>query len=225
LSLIDGEGRVAILYGTSPLPIPPDRNVYLSRPDYAGAHPLVVVVPGDGGVTPSVKALCRRLSRFGYAALAPDLFRGKTAGALSDAPGGRVDTDLADLVSVTRDEWSHWCGSQRFVALGLGTGVPAAVRLGSGDGGGVAISPASFDGLVDALVASPAPLLALVGGMTGPEVHAARDAVGRGEWVVYGSAAPDFFDDGADGYDRPSAEDAFRRLVSFLDGRLTRVEA
>ncbi len=213
MGLIDGEGRVAILYGVSPLPIPPGIDVYVSRPDYAGAHPLVVVVGDTGGTTPSVKALARRLSRYGYAALAPDLQR---------VPA--VDAALADVVSVARDEWAHWCSADRFVALGLGAGAPAAARLAAAHGGACALVPASLDGVADA-VGTVGPLLVLVGGVPGDEVRAAREAAGRGEWVRYGSAGAGFFDDGSAEYDRPSAEDAFRRLIDFLDGLLTRVEA
>ncbi|MFH1103701.1 MAG: dienelactone hydrolase family protein [Actinomycetota bacterium] len=224
MSLVQGEGRVEILYGVSPMPIPPDRDVYVARPDFSGAHPAVIVVPGDGGVTPSVRALCRRIARFGYAALAPDLFRGASPGPISALPAARLEADLGDLLSVTGDEWSDWCASDRFVTVGLGAGAAAGARLGSGDGGAVVIVPASLHGLAEAL-ASGSALLALVGGAFAGEVHVVRDAVGRGEWVVYGSVGSGFMDDGSGDYDVASAEDAFRRLVAFLDGRLTRIGA
>jgi dienelactone hydrolase len=213
VGLIDGEGRVAILYGVSPLPIPPGLDVYLSRPDYAGAHPLVVVVGDAAGTTPSIKAMTRRLSRFGYAALAPDLGRARS-----------VDEALADVVSVARDEWSHWCSADRFVALGLGDGAAAAARLAGAHGGASVLIPRSLDGLAAAVSGSTGPLLVLVGAAGTEELRAARDGAGRGEWVRYGSAQAGFFDDGSPDYDRASAEDAFHRVIAFLDGRLTRVE-
>lgn len=213
MGLIDGEGRVAILYGVSPLPIPPGLDVYLSRPDYAGAHPLVVVVGDGSGITPSVKALTRRLSRFGYAALAPDL-RGVTS----------VEAALADLVSVARDEWSHWCSADRFVAFGLGEGAASAARLAGAHGGACALIPASLDGIAATVAGSTGPLLVLVGDSGTDDLRTARDEAGRGEWVRYGSAGAGFFDDGSPDYDRPAAEDAFHRVIGFLDGILTRVE-
>ena len=223
MSLISGEGRVEILYGATPLPIPPDREVYLGRPDFVGAHPVVVVVAGDGGVTPSVKALCRRIGRFGYVAVAVDLFRGVGSVSLASLSTSRVDGDLRDVLSVTRDEWSDWCASGRFGVLGLGTGSPAAARLASVGQGVLVAVPAAVDELAGNLMGQAVPLLTLAGGATASELQGARDAVG-GEWVRYGSVAPGFFDDGSPDYERSAAEDAFRRLVAFFDAWLARVE-
>ena len=223
MSLVDGEGRVEILYGVSPLPLAPFFDVYLARPDFAGAHPLVVVVAGDAGVTPSLRALCRRVARNGYAALAPDLFHSQPRGSIAALAADRINADLDALLSVTRDEWSRWCASDRFAVLGLGDGVPAAIRLASRPGGAAVISPGSLYELDHVLTAHPAPLLALVGGRSSEEARVIHDSAGRGEWVVYAGAGPGFFDDGSEDYHRPSAEDAFKRLIAFLDGRLTRV--
>jgi dienelactone hydrolase len=220
MSLIAGEGRVAILYGTSPLPVPPATDVYLARPDYAGAHPAVLIVP-DAGITPSVKALCRRIARFGYAALGMDL----AGNGVPGAPARRVDAALEALLSVARDEWSTWCGADRFVALGIGHGSLPAARLAAFGAGAAVIIPDSIDGLGDPLATLEIPLLALVGGRSSDEVRRVRDVAGRGEWVVFASTGPGFFDDDSDEYDRGSAEEAFRRFIEFLDGRLARVEA
>lgn len=212
-----------ILYGASPLPVSPDREVYLARPDFTGAHPVVIVVAGDQGVSPSIKALCRRLARYGYAALALDLFRTAEPESLAAIPPVRIAADLLDLLSVTRDEWSDWCAADRFGVLGLGAGAAAAARLAAERGAALAISPSALEDVAGLLAGLTSPLLAFLSG-PGGDVPAVRATVGRGEWVVYGSAGPGFFDDGSEDYDRPAAEDAFRRFIAFLDAWLTRVE-
>jgi carboxymethylenebutenolidase len=55
-----------------------ERRGYLALPGAAGPHKAVLVYQEAFGVNRYVQAECERLARAGYAALAPDLFRGET---------------------------------------------------------------------------------------------------------------------------------------------------
>lgn len=52
---------------------------YLAAPDSPGAHPALVVIHDDWGLTDWVKLQSRRLAGEGYVALAVDLYRGQVA--------------------------------------------------------------------------------------------------------------------------------------------------
>ncbi len=57
-----------------------ERRGYLALPHTAGPHPAVLVFQEAFGVNRYVQGECERLARAGFAALAPDLFRGETYG-------------------------------------------------------------------------------------------------------------------------------------------------
>jgi len=62
-----------------------ERRGYLALPATAGPHPAILVYQEAFGVNRYIQSECERLARAGYAALAPDLFRGETF-AYSDRP-------------------------------------------------------------------------------------------------------------------------------------------
>ena len=47
MSVIAGEGRVSILYGSQPMAIPPHRDGYVARPDTVAPHPAVAIATGQ----------------------------------------------------------------------------------------------------------------------------------------------------------------------------------
>jgi len=200
MTVLEGEGRVPILYGIQPLPAPPNPSVYLSRPDLDGRYPAIVVVHGGGGITSSAKSACRRLARQGYVAVAGD-------------PG---DQDAA--VVALAEDWGEWT-TGRVAVLGAGEGMASAQALATRHGAALILLGGSGtvdrDGFGDAMGS----ILALLAG--DPEdVRSLHEAAGRGQWVRYGDAGPGFHDEGAADFKATAAEDAYERMVSFLDRHL-----
>lgn len=215
MTVLTGEGRVTILYGSQALPMPPYRSVYLARPDLEGAYPAVVVAHGVAGLTPSVKAACRHLARFGYVGVAPDLHRGDR----SPDPG-RESGDLGDVVEALREDWDSWAEPGGLGCLGLGEGGPPASRLAAAHAGALILvgGPDAFD--ATALTEFAGPLLCLVATEDADLVRHLHDSAGRGQWVRYGDVGPGFYDEGSPDYHAASASDAYERVISFLDRHL-----
>jgi hypothetical protein len=116
VTVLEGEGRVPILYGSQALPSPPYPSVYLARPDLDGRYPPVVVV--HEAVTSSTKSVCRLLARHGYVAVAPD---------------------LANLESTV--DWA----SARLAVLGSDSVMPAAQALAVQHGAALVLLGAAAD--------------------------------------------------------------------------------
>ncbi len=57
----------------------PDAPGYLARPDGAGPYPGVVVIQEWWGLNAEIKEVCDLMAKNGFAALAPDLYRGEVA--------------------------------------------------------------------------------------------------------------------------------------------------
>jgi carboxymethylenebutenolidase len=223
LTVLEGEGRVSILYGTYALPMPPYRSVYLSRPDLEGRYPAVVLAHGAPGLTSSVKAACRRLARFGYVAVAPDLYRGAAPDA--DAmPTARARADLEDAVEALGEYWTEWA-ADRLAVLGLGAGGPQAARLAASHGAATILIGGAEAVDVETLAGGGGPLLVLISADDAETVRDLHDSLGRGQWIRYGDVASGFHDEGSADYQEASAEDAYRRVIEFLDGHLATVVA
>lgn len=134
MSVLKGEGKHPILFGSTSIPAGTRiHRGYLARPDLAGEWPTLVLVADAYGVTSSVKDLCRRLARHGYAALAPDLYRGAAPSrsegeraALEAAlaiPEGRALADFRDLVEFITNPAGHWSSAEHgFGVVGVGAG-------------------------------------------------------------------------------------------------------
>ena len=67
MTAIKGEGKYAMLYGSYRLPVGRDLHAYIARPDLSGSFPTIIVAHGAWGLTSHVKAVCRRLARYGFA--------------------------------------------------------------------------------------------------------------------------------------------------------------
>lgn len=214
MTVLTGEGRVTILYGVQALPMPPYRSVYLARPDLEGKYPAVVVAHGAAGLTPSVKAACRHLARFGYIGVAPDL--GKYAGPEAE----RTLEDIEDVVEALREDWQDWADGGPLGLLGLEEGARLAGR--SAAASEAALMVVGGPGAVDAelLRTGGGPLLCLMTAEDADVVKRLHQEVGRGEWVRYGDVGPGFHDEGSPDYHAPSAKDAYDRVIAFLDRHL-----
>jgi carboxymethylenebutenolidase len=227
MAVLEGEGRVQILYGRYLLPAAPHRPVYMSRPDVVGRHPSTVVLHDDVGVTPSVRDLCRRLARHGYVTVAPDLFRGSDPGDLSKVPAERGVGDGIEVADALTHSWDGFTAPTRPAIVALGTSVAVGAGVASRVGGPLVVVGGPVSASVEAITSVRGPMLGLLAGAAeAPQaVRAMHAEVGRGVWVVYPSAGRRFFDDGSDDFDHESFTDALQRLVAFLDRHLAVVHA
>jgi dienelactone hydrolase len=205
-----GEGKVPILFGSLPLPVPPNRSAYLARPDIAGEFATVVIAADTAGITPSIKAFARLLARHGYAVFVPAL-RTEFDLAVSD---------LADAVVSARIPGTAWASGDRVAIVGLGSGgVTAAVVAGDEGVSVLGLIGSTLDS--DLLEACTGPVIVLQGetdeATPADEVRALHQELGRGEWVLYGGVGAGFFDDASPTHNPAAAADAAERIIGFLD--------
>ncbi len=235
MSVLKGEGRVPILFGTSSVARGPvTHTAYLARPDLSGEWPTIIVVPSAWGVTSAVKDICRRLARQGFAVIAPDPFADSPPSRSLDADealawyadlGDRSFANLIDdVVRVVTNQAGFWSSAERgFGLLGLGPGGRHAVLAAErGVGSALGLLGAALGVIDDASVTQP--LLAVHGrdDERAPvdEVMAFRDRAPHGEFVLYEGVGRDFYDDYLDAYHPGAAADALERLVAFFEKEL-----
>lgn len=234
MTAIKGEGKYAMLYGSYRLPVGRDLPAYIARPDLSGSFPTIVVAHGAWGLTSHVKAVCRRLARYGFAAICPDLYHRGLRSRLDDRaeaddrwsaiPDGRAVRDLVEAFDNAAAPGTEWADGARVGVLGLGAGggpaLAAAPRIETLGAMALVCAPVTADGLAAAGV----PVLGVFGAddeiVAAEDVRAARDAAGRGEFAFYGGVGHDFLDEMRDGYDHASAEDAYTRIIGFFESRL-----
>lgn len=211
MAVIEGEGRVPILFGSLALPVPPNRPAYIARPDLRGEF-ATVVIAHDDRITSSVKAMARRLARHGYGVFVPALRPDLAAAA----------RDLADAVHSARIPGTPWASAERTAVVGLGSGgVVAAIVAADEEVGPLVLIAASLDS--ELLARHSGRLLVLHGAddavTPDDELRQIRQEVGRGEWVVYNGVGARFYEDSNERYDAAAADDVMGRLVDFLDAR------
>lgn len=227
MSVLKGEGKVPILFGTTSVARGPlTHTAYLARPDLSGEWPTIVAVPSAWGVTSAIKDTCRRLARQGFAGDPPD--RSLSAdealawyAALGDQPVAAVIQDIVRVVTNPAGFWSS--AEDGFGLLGLGPGGRHAVlaaRRGTGDA--VGLLGAAWGVMDDARLTQP---LLVVHGRDDElapisDVMAFREQNPHGEFVIYDGVGRDFFDDYVPGYDVGAAADALERLASFFEKQL-----
>ena len=237
MSVLKGEGKVPILFGMCSVPSGPlIHSAYLSRPDLTGEWPTIVVVSPAWGVTSSVKDICRRLARHGFAVIAPEPYPGgaparnislkdAVAGyeALGEAPVlGLID----DVVGFITNPAAVWSSAERgYGILGLGSGGPRAIDAAAAElCQALALVSAPLGNAGAAVVSLTPALLALHGRYDElapvDGVLAFREAVPHGEFVLYDGVGHGFADDYSDEYAPAAAADAIERLIAFFDKEL-----
>lgn len=223
MAVLKGEGRVPIIYGELPLPVPPNRSAYIARPDVEGEHPTVVLAHGGAGITPGTKALARYLARHGYAVMVPDL----TRGASSDGDGFEwAVSDLASGVDSAAIPGTAWASEFRLAIVGVGVGgVVASIVAVDTEVGALVLAGAVLD--VELLSKFDGALLVLHGAdddlAPAAEVRDWQQSVGRGEWIIYSGVGAGFLEEGSEGFDEAAATDAEGRIITFLDRLLMEV--
>ncbi len=234
MSVLKGEGKVPILFGTSSIAAGSRTHEgYLARPDLAGEWPTVLVVPDVFGVSSSVKDLCRRIARQGFAAIGVDPYEKKPPGrSLAHdeitASYHRLDTDrvlrmILDVVRFLRNPAGFWSSAEHgYGVLALGEGLRFVLPLltaAQPEVLGLAYT-AQTDESNARLARFGGPILGVWGGddevvdLTG--ARRLREEHRRTEIVMYGGVGHAFLDDGSDDYDFAAAQDALDRLAEFF---------
>lgn len=238
MSVLKGEGKVEILFGSTSIAARSRvHGGYLARPDRAGEWPTIVLVAPAWGVTSSVKDVCRRVARHGFAVIAPDLYRGKPPGrrvsradaeaAAAALPASQADRVITDIVAFIANPAGFWSSAEHgFGVLGIGTGGVAAVRAAVDQNAAalaLVYAPLAAEE-VSQLVRYRGAALGLYGRkdeiVAASDVSAWRDEAPRLRLVMYGEAGHDFLDDNGDTYAPTVAGDAIERIAEFFAGRL-----
>lgn len=239
MSVLKGEGKFPILFGSTSIAVGPVTHTgYLARPDLSGEWPTVVLVPSAHGVTSNVKDLARRLARQGFAAVAPDLYRGRAPRRFADDDEARAAfgalgerrpvADLEAIAGFIRNPAGFWSNAELGAGLflvGEGAGVGLAAARAFGPAAVAMAYPVGVSALADRLRAiGSAPLLGLAGRddelVPVDDVMAARAAAPHAEWVLYDGVGHAFLDDSREAYDRETAMDALERVSDFFEKHL-----
>jgi carboxymethylenebutenolidase len=206
---------------------------YLATPA-AGKGPGVLVIQEWWGLVPHIKNVCDRLAAEGLSALAPDMYQGKIANEPDEAEKlfmalqiGQAEKDLAGATG-------YLAGHSSTAKLGA---------VGFCMGGQLALFAGCIDGRIGAVVnfygvhpnVKPdygrlaGPVLGLFAekdGFVTPQVArdvetAIRKAGKQVETHIYPGADHAFFnDERADVYNKPAADDAWRRTLAHFRAHL-----
>ena len=237
MSVLKGEGKVPILFGTTSVHAGPLTHTgYLARPDLTGEWPTVLLLSDAWGLTASMKDIARRLARPGLAVLAPDVYSGaspdrslpaeEAEAAYAELDSGRVGAMVGDIRAFITNPAGFWSSAERgFGLLGIGHGGRFAVEAGAeGIGDALGLVAAPVAGVAGAIGGVDQPLLALYGRADDAapvdDILAMRESVPHGEFVLYEGLGGGFLDDFADGYDFSAAGDAIERLTNFFEKEL-----
>jgi carboxymethylenebutenolidase len=202
---------------------------YLVVPDSDGPHPAVVVIHEAFGLNDNIRDISRRFAAEGYAALAVDLFTGRSrtlcmARVIGGLITGREPSAIPELVAAL-----DYLAAQPEVD-------PERVgAIGFCMGGGFAIAWARRDERLRAIApfygTNPRPLAAVrrmcpvVGSYPGKDFTArsgrkldaqlSRLGVAH-DMKIYPDARHSFFNDGGRAYNEPAASDAWERTLAFF---------
>lgn len=204
-------------------------DAYLATPA-SGKGPGVVVIQEWWGLVPHIKDVCDRFAAEGFTALAPDMYHGKTADE-PDGAGklfmalniGQAEKDLKGSVAYLAQHSS----TTKLGAVGFCMGGQLALFAGT-------LNP-SIGAVVDFYGVHPnvkpdysklsCPVLGLFAekdGFVTPETARAVDAeikkAGKqSEIHIYPNVDHAFFNDtNKAAYDKPAADDAWRRTLAFF---------
>jgi carboxymethylenebutenolidase len=200
---------------------------YLSTPK-SGAGPGVLVIQEWWGLVPHIKHVADRFAGEGFAALAPDMYHGKTASEPDGAGKLFMALNIARAEKDLRGAVAHLLAHSKTIGV-----------VGFCMGGQLALFAATLNPTVGACVnfygihpnVKPdyarlaGPVLGLYAerdGFVTPSVARQVDAdirkAGKSSEIhIYPGVDHAFFnDERSDVYDRPAAEDAWRRTLTFF---------
>jgi carboxymethylenebutenolidase len=202
---------------------------YLATPA-TGKGPGILVIQEWWGLVPHIKDVCDRFAREGFTALAPDMYHGATASEPDGAGKLFMALNIAQAEKDLRGAATYLAGQSSTTKLGA---------VGFCMGGQLALFAATLNPNVGATVnfygihpnVKPdysklsSPVLGLFAEKDGfvtpqvaKEVDAAIKAAGKqSEIHVYPGVDHAFFNDtNKDAYNKPAADDAWKRTLAFF---------
>ena len=212
---------------------------YFATPDGA-VGPGVVVLHAWWGLTEPFRQVCDRLAETGFVALAPDLYRGKTAATVEEAQAlgealdrdvERVRGDIAEAVQILRQHdatnLAEGRGKLAFVGFSLGGAYALDMSVNLAEEiAAVVTFYASYPGL-DYSGAKAAYLCHFAEddpfepAESVAQMEQALQAAGRPVTVhTYPGTKHWFFEDNRPEYDAEAARLAWERTIAFLHERL-----
>ena len=235
-----GEGRSEVVYSRVTIPRWGESITgWLTRPQHRPA-PGLVIAPYAWGVTGFMEMLCHQLSRSGYSCLAVEPYsRGGKPKRSSTVEQARATfaglnrralvLDLMAGLEFLRK--SDDAAPDRVGVMGIGDGGPAALELAGDRQLGLRSLVMVYGALPQGEGELPPiglPVLGLYGGKDDVvPADAARafaglvaKAGGKPELYVYPDAQHNFLDDEREEYDPGSSDDAFAKLLAFLEKTL-----
>lgn len=207
---------------------------FLALPEGSGPHPGVVVIHEAFGLTPNIKNITQRFAEAGYAALAVDLFTDRNrvmcmtrymAGSLLGSVNryGIIDLKMALTMLAKLPE----VDARRMGAIGFCMGGGFAVAWACTDSRLKVIAP--FYAMNPRPIDLVKRLCPVVGSYPGKDFTAnAGRALERTleqngiahDIKIYPDSRHSFFDEHGRAYDKDSADDAWRRVLTFFGHQL-----
>jgi len=204
---------------------------YLARPEGEGSFPGVIVVQEWWGLNDHIKNIADRFAQQGYAALAPDLYRGVVTTEPDQARKLVMELDLDSAIGQIQSGIAHLLAQDFVLGNSVGT-------VGFCMGGRLVLKAATITPQVAATVAfygTPlsadevnqvtAPVMgsygALDGGIPATNVDAMRDALEAAgvahDVKMYEGAQHAFFNDTRPSYHKEAAQDAWTRTLAWFE--------
>lgn len=206
---------------------------YLATPA-SGKGPGVIVIQEWWGLVPHIKSVADRFAAAGYAALAPDLYHGKTASEPDEAGKLFMALNIAQAEKDLRGAVTYLAAFSSTAKLGaVGFCMGGQLALFAGCTNPQIGAVVDFYGIHPNVTCDfsrlQGPVLGLfaekdqfVTPATAREVEAAIKAAGKSVQIhIYPGVDHAFFnDERPDAYDRAAAEDAWRRTLAHFQAHL-----
>jgi carboxymethylenebutenolidase len=187
-------------------------RLFVAAPDAWPPGPTVIVIQEWWGLNAQIEGVARRLAEEGFAAIAPDLYRG---GQVQEPGDARKLAMQLDRPAAVRD-------MRALVGWALGQGATRVGAMGFCMGGGIAWELALSEAQLGAVV----PFQAHYGSHDHfpPEMY---EAIRRhladappSEFHWYEGAGHAFMNEERESFDADAAAIAWERLIAFLNDRL-----
>lgn len=206
---------------------------YLAKPDGDGPFPAVVVIQEWWGLNAHIKDVAERFAKEGFAALAPDLYRGAVADEPDDARKLAMELDRPQAIkdiqgAVTYLVAQNYVAPHKVGVVGfcMGGGLSATMAYQGQQVGAAVVFYGNVRDLMNADTASrvSVPLLGNFGeadgGIPVDVVQAAEQTLRQqGKTVdfhIYPEAPHAFFNDERASYRADAAKDAWNRTLSWF---------
>jgi len=210
-------------------------DAYVAKAPNSRGNPGIVLVHDYWGLNDQMRGVVDRMSRLGYAVLAPDLFKGRTVSDPGYAWEMRSALDEARAVAIVKgaiDELRKMdrANNRLVAAVGFGIGgrVALAAALQGADLQGVVTYYGRVESTPEKVAPLRAPLLGIFGGgdaaVTEQDVTAFQAALKEGgkdaKIVSYPGVGHCFMDETRSDFEAEEAKDAWLQMRDWLTVKL-----